>query len=135
MGLRERFSKLIGKEPEPISERERWRRAVIRNGNLDYSGKPIDRNADGPIAGRPEQSGYLERVRDFLEHSGIKIERRNAHVPTLIPNQIFNEEVEKAQHAHDRRFDDINRGNAGIKQMHDFLRDGACAPPEKRGES
>ena len=42
MGLRERFNKLIGKEPEPISERERWRRAVIRNGNLDYSGKPID---------------------------------------------------------------------------------------------
>ena len=134
MGLRERFSKLIGKEPEPISERERWRRAVIRNGNLDYTGKPIDRNAGGPIAGRPEQSGYLERVPDFLEHSGIKIERRNAHVPTLIPNQIFNEEVEKAEHPHDRRVDDINRGNAGIKQMYDFLRDGACAPPEKRGE-
>ena len=37
MGLRERFSKLIGKDPEPISEREIWRRAVIRNGNLDYT--------------------------------------------------------------------------------------------------
>jgi hypothetical protein len=54
MGLRERFGKLIGKEPEPISERERWRCAVIRNGNLDYSGKPIDRNAGGLIAGRPD---------------------------------------------------------------------------------
>ena len=128
MGLRERFNKLLGKEP-PISERERWRRAVVRNGNLDYSGKPIDRNAGGPIAGRPEQAGYFERVRESLERSGLTMEHRNQHLPTLLPNQTFNDEVERAEQAHDRRFDGRNRDN---DTMQNFLRDGAVAPPKRR---
>ena len=72
MGLKERFNKLIGKELAPISERERWRCAVVRVCNLDHSGKPIDRHAGQPIAGRPEQSGYIDRVNDFLERRGIQ---------------------------------------------------------------
>ena len=129
MGLKERFNKLIGKEPAPISERERWRCAVVRVGNLDHSGKPIDRHAGQPIAGRPEQSGYIDRVNDFLERRGIRIERRNEHVPTLIPDQIFDQEVEIAELAHDRR----SRGNTDIKQMQDFLHDGAVDGGPKRG--
>lgn len=49
MGIKERFNKLIGKEPQPISDREKWRRAVVRTGNLDWQGLPIDRNAGAPI--------------------------------------------------------------------------------------
>jgi hypothetical protein len=128
MGLKERLNKLLGKEPEAISPREAWRRAVVRNGNLDYSGQPIDRDVGRPIAGRPEQRGYLERVSDFLERRGIGIERRNAHIPTLIPDQIFDQEAEMAR---DRRFDSVNLGKEDIKQMRDFLRDGAVDP--KRG--
>jgi hypothetical protein len=133
MGLKERFNKLIGKEPGPISQREAWRRAVVRNGNLDCQVLPIDRHAGLPIAGRPEQSGYVDRVSDFLERRGIRIERRNGHIPTLIPDQIFDKEVEIAELAHDRRFDERSRGNTDIKQMQDFLRDGAVDGGPKRG--
>jgi hypothetical protein len=133
MGLKESFNKLIGKEPAPISPREAWRRAVVRNGNLDHPGKPIDHNAGRPIAGRPEQSGYVDRVNDFLERRGIRIERRNEHIPTLIPDQIFDQEVELAELAHDRRFDERRRGNTDIKQMQDFLRDGAVDGGPNRG--
>ena len=129
MGLKERFNKLIGKEPAPISQREAWRRAVVRNGNLDHSAKPIDHNAERPIAGRPEQSGYVDRVNDFLERRGIRIERRNEHIPTLIPDQIFDQEVEIAELAHDRR----SGGNTDIKQMQDFLHDGAVDGGPNRG--
>jgi hypothetical protein len=132
MGLKERFNKLIGKEP-PISERERWRRSVLRSGNLDYSGKPIDRAAGRPIAARPEQRGYFERVGDFLERKGLRLERRNAHIATLIPDQIFDQEVEMAELAHDRRFGERSRGNTDIKQMQDFLHDGAVDGGPKRG--
>jgi hypothetical protein len=128
MGLKERFNKLIGKEP-PISERERWRRSVLRSGNLDYSGKPIDRAAGRPIAARPEQRGYFERVGDFLERKELRLERRNAHIATLIPDQIFDQEVEIAELAHDRR----SGGNTDIKQMQDFLHDGAVDGGPKRG--
>lgn len=132
MGLKEQFNKLIGKQPEAISDRERWRRAVVRTGNLDHSGKPIDRAAGGPISARPEQSRYRERVSELLERGGVKIERRNTHIPEMIPNQIFNEEAENAEQTHERRFDDVNRGNAGSKEMQDYLRDGCVKPPTKR---
>lgn len=45
MSIRNQFNKLIARPAEPISDRERWRRAVVRDGNNDWSGQAIDRNA------------------------------------------------------------------------------------------
>jgi hypothetical protein len=134
MGIKERFNKLIGREPAPISDREKWRRTVVRNGNLDWQGKPIDRNAGAPISGRPEQAGFFERVGDFLERAGLRVERRNEHIPQIIPNQIFDDEVGIAEQAHERRFDERSRGHGDIKQMLDYLRDGAVDGGPKRDE-
>jgi hypothetical protein len=133
MNLKGRFNRLLGKEPDAISPHEAWRRAVVRNGDLDWEGKPIDRNAGRPLAGRPERRGYFERVADFLERKGIRIERRNAHITTLSPDRIFDQGVETAELAHDRRFDSVNLGKEAIKQMKDFLSDGAVDGGSKRG--
>jgi hypothetical protein len=133
MGLREQFKKLISKQPEPTSRREAifpqeaWRRAVIRSGNLDWQGRPIDRNPGRPIPGRPEQAGYFQRVTDFLERSGMRIERRNQH-PQMIPDRLFDQEAGIAAQAHERRFDGRNRDQ---DSMDAFLRDGAVAPPKR----
>lgn len=136
MGLiRETFNKLVGKESATISQREAYRRAVVRTGNLDWEGKPIDRNAGRPIAGRPEQHGHLERVRVFLERAGMRIERWSERVPQMIPDRLFDQEAKKAEQAHERRFDESrNLDKADVKQMADFLRDGCVEPPKKRGE-
>lgn len=136
MALKDKFNQLIGKPPAPISQEEAFRRAVVRDGNKDYAGRRIDRNAGQPISGRPEQSGFRERVNEFLERSGVRIERRNPHISEL-PDQIFNKEVAVADHRHVRRFDDRNRDNVAddIKQINRFLHDGAVEPPKKQGES
>ena len=102
------------------------------NGNLDWEGKPIDRNPGRAIAGRPEQAGYMERVADFLERAGMRIESWSERVPQLVADRQFDQEAKKAERAHERRFDDVNRGTAGRKQMNDYLRDGCVEPPKKR---
>jgi hypothetical protein len=133
MGIMDLFKRKEPKQPtsrrEAISPQEAWRRAVVRTGNLDWQGLPIDRNAGGPIAGRPEQRGFMERVSDFLERSGLRIERRNEHIPTMIPNQIFDEEVGIAEQAYERRFDERNRDHDSMQQ---FLRDGGVDRGPKR---
>jgi hypothetical protein len=131
--IRDQLNKLTGRDdPAPISEAERWRRHVVRDGNLDYSGKPIDRNAGRPIAGRPDQRAYRERVDEFLERAGMQLESWTTRVPQLITDRQFDQEAKKAEQAHTRRFDDVNRGDADMQQ---FLQDGACDRGPKRRES
>jgi hypothetical protein len=137
MSLKETFNRLIGKEPSPVSRREAispqeaWRRAIIRSGNLDWQGLPIDRNPGRPIAARPEQSGYRELVSDFLERAGMRIECWNERVQQMIPGRLFDQEAGIAERAHERRFDVRNRDDS----MQDYLRDGAVARGPKRRES
>jgi hypothetical protein len=123
MSIKDRFNKLIGKEPEPLSDRQRWHNAVVRTGNLDHQGLPIDRNVGGPIARFGALwDAYAERVADFLNHDGNKLEQpwRNGH-PTMAPNQ-FGKEAGITEQAHDRRFD--KRQDRDVKSVNDFLRDG-----------
>jgi hypothetical protein len=86
MNLKDRIRKLLG--AEPVSNSENWRRAMVRNGNLDWQGLPIDRPRQGetPVE-RPR--GYFEQVSDFLGRAGLKIEQRwNPDIPVLHPNQF-----------------------------------------------
>jgi hypothetical protein len=128
MSILDRFNKLIGKEPEPISDREKWRRAMVRDGNLDWQGLPIDRNAGGPI-NTSESRAYREAVGGFLEGFKLKVEQIKSHFPVWNPNQ-FDREAAVTERAYDRRFD--KRQDRDVKSVNDFLRDGACAPPKKR---
>lgn len=129
MSILERFNKLIGKEPEPLSDREKWRRAMVRSGNLDWQGLPIDRNAGGPI-NTSESRGYREAVRGFLGLNNLKVEPRpNSHIPVLNPNQ-FDRDSGTTEQAYDRRFD--TRQDRNVKSIDEFLRDGAAAPPKKK---
>jgi hypothetical protein len=120
----DRFNKFIGKVPEELSSAEKWRRAVVRNGNLDWQGLPIDRNAGHPQASRPEQRAFRERVEDFLDRRGLRIERRNEHIPELIPDQLFDQQAERTERARERRFDEP-LGKFRDRSMYDYLRDGA----------
>jgi hypothetical protein len=107
MGILDRFQKLVGKV-EPISDREKWRRAVVRNGNLDWRGQPIDQNAGGPITSRPDPR-YRSLVDGFLERTGLKIEARpNQHIPVAGRDQ-FGRDAAATQQAYDRRFENPRR--------------------------
>jgi hypothetical protein len=127
--FKDQFNKLTGRDdPAPISEAERWRRHIVRDGNLDWQGKPIDRNAGRPIAGRPDQRGYRERVDEFLERAGMRRESWSTRVPQLTDRQ-FARDVKKADRAHEGRFDSRRNHDSDIDQ---FLRDGAADRGPKR---
>jgi hypothetical protein len=129
MSIRDRFNKLIRKEPEPISDYENFRRWAVRDGNLDWQGLPIDRNAGAPISHRSEPRGYRELVNRFLERSGAKIEQRNNHIPVMSLDQ-FDRDADATELAHGRRFD--KRRSRDFESMQEFLRDGAAAPPDRK---
>jgi hypothetical protein len=75
MGIVQFFKKLVGgKTDEPLSDYERLTRGVVRTGNLDWSGKPIDRDRG---AGMLPPKGYRKMVDAWLERAGLHIERRD----------------------------------------------------------
>ena len=72
------FEKLVGgKVEEPLTDYERLTRAVVRTGNLDWQGLPIDRHAGAPITPSPALKKHREMVDAFLERVGLKVERRS----------------------------------------------------------
>jgi hypothetical protein len=90
-----------------LSDRERWRRAVVRNGNLGWEGKLIDRHAGGPVSPSASQRKHAERVREFLDRGGMSIEQRwNVDIPTLSPDQFGDDLSQTEQSAERRQRDD-----------------------------
>lgn len=93
MSLKDQFRKLIGKDKvePPVDGWENLSRAVVRNGNLDWRGLPIDRRRDGetPFTLVERPRGYFEQVADYLGRAGAKIERRwNAEIPSWNNDQF-----------------------------------------------
>jgi len=93
MSLKDQFRKLIGKDKvePPVDGWENLSRAVVRNGNLDWRGLPIDRRRDGetPFTLVEQPRGYFEQVADYLGRAGAKIERRwNAEIPSWNNDQF-----------------------------------------------
>jgi hypothetical protein len=103
------FSKLFGKDEEPyVSDWENWRRAVVRTGNLDWTNQPIDRFAGAPIAPSPELKGFRERIADFLDQIGGRIERPNPNIPVM-PQSLFEQNASTTETAYNRRFRESRR--------------------------
>jgi hypothetical protein len=131
MSIKDRFNKLRGKEPETLSDRQRWHNAVVRTGNYDYAGRQIDANPGGPITRFGALwDQYAERVADFMKRDGNNLEQpwRIKH-QTMAGNQ-FDRDSGATERAHDGRFD--KRHDRNVASVNEFLRDGASAPPKKR---
>jgi hypothetical protein len=92
MSLLDRFNKLIGKDKvePPVDGWDNLSRFVVRTGNLDWRGLPIDRNRDGETPVTLEMPrGFRERVNEFLGRSGSQIEQRwNREIPTRNQEQF-----------------------------------------------
>jgi hypothetical protein len=70
------FKKLIGgKVDEPLADY--YTRSIVRTGNLDWQGLPLDRHAGAPITHSPGQKRHLERVNELLKRVGRRIEQRS----------------------------------------------------------
>ena len=95
MSLIDRFKKLVGNDQVgfPASNYENLRRFVVRDGNLDWQGLPIDRNRDGETPVMFERPrAFSERVREFLGLGGASIEQRwSPDVATWRPSQFEND--------------------------------------------
>lgn len=109
MGFRDRFRRHpVNTEPEMVSDRENLRRGVVRTGNLDWQGLPIDRHAGAPIDQPEAPRRFRDKVADFLDRMGGKIERPNPHIPVLSLNQ-FNRDAETTERAYWRQFNNDRR--------------------------
>jgi hypothetical protein len=122
MSLKDRFRKLLGDnrvEP-PADGWENLARAVVRNGNLDWRGLPIDRNRDGETPVTLERPrGFSELFNGFLGRSGARIEQRwNPEIPTLHQNP-FQRDSATTETARERAM-----GAPRIANNSDFLRNG-----------
>ena len=86
--------------------------------NLAKTGESTDK---APYLRTP---AYMTEVEENLDrYFGLKIERRNPHIPTMRADQ-FDRDVAATRHG--RRID------PGMQSMSAFLQDGAAAPPSKR---
>jgi hypothetical protein len=69
---------------------------------------------------------YMAEVEDNLDrYFGMKIERRNQHIPTLAPNQ-FDRDLGSTRSANSRA-----RNPRRIADNNDYLSDGAASPPRR----
>jgi hypothetical protein len=71
------FKKLVGSAPDEEmiwNDEENLRRMMVRTGNLDWQGKPIDRDRGASMAPR----GHRRMVDSFLRLAGIKVERNQS---------------------------------------------------------
>jgi hypothetical protein len=128
MSLLDRFNKLIGKDKvePPVDGWDNLSRFVVRTGNLDWRGLPIDRNRDGETPVTLERPrGFSERVNEFLGRSGSQIEQRwNREIPTWNQGQ-FQQDSATTETARERAM-----GAPRIANNSDFLRNGGRFKPE-----
>jgi hypothetical protein len=71
------FKKLVGGEPDEEmiwNDEENLRRMMVRTGNLDWQGKPIDRDRGKSMAPR----GHRKLVDSFLRLAGLEVERNQS---------------------------------------------------------
>jgi hypothetical protein len=104
MSIFEKLKRLVGikpAEPPTLTDYERLTRSVVRTGNLDWSGQPIDRYRSAGMAPPP---WYRRLVDDHLARVGLKIEnrQRNSRFPGFVAGQ-FERDCTASENARWRR--------------------------------
>ena len=113
MSIMQFFKRLIGGKPDAPLSGDELTRAIVRTGNLDWQGLPIDR-VRGP--GMEPPPWYRRMVSDRLARAGQRIEnRQNSDIPGLLPNQFDCDSIasENARRRRPPADDWLRQGDAG----------------------
>jgi hypothetical protein len=95
MSIIEKLKRLVGikpAEPPTLTDYERLTRSIVRTGNLDWQGLPIDRPRGAGMAPPP---WYRRLVDDHLARVGLKIENRqgNPAIPMWRQDQFARDSI------------------------------------------